>query len=258
MLGLCGVMKIPFNLKANWKHYAIIGFFNVALPFTLFGYAAQSVNASVMSILNATAAIWATVLTAIWTRQWPTVKMVIGLMLGILGVIVLAHTGHQIGQATKAEPAHFLGIAAGIGAGFCYGLASVYTRYASKVDPMATAHGTLWLGALMLLPFVPISPIHHAPDALAVVSVLALGLLCSGLAFYLFFGLIKDLGAAKSMSVAYMIPVFGVFWGVVILHESFGILSLLAGASILSAVALITDFNPMILFKKSVTAPNQT
>jgi drug/metabolite transporter (DMT)-like permease len=252
MFGLCSLMKTPLNLKENWKHYAIIGFLNVALPFMLFGYAAQNVNASVMSILNATAAIWAAIITAVWTRQWPHYKMIAGLILGIAGVTVLAQTGTQVHGAALSDKAQILGILAGVLAGFSYALASVYTRYATKVDVMATAHGTLWLATLMLLPLVPFNPVHHVPGWVAWVSMTALGLVCSGLAFYLYFGLIKDLGAAKSMSVTYMIPVFGVFWGVVILHEPFGPLTLLAGAAILSAVALITGLNPMILFKKPV------
>jgi drug/metabolite transporter (DMT)-like permease len=251
MLGVCGVMKIPFNLKANWRHYVIIGFLNVALPFMLFGYAAQNVNASVMSILNATAAIWAAAITAVWTRKWPSSKMVVGLILGILGVVVLAQSNQDISPASSSAQNQIMSILAGVGAGFCYAMASVYTRFANKVNATATAHGTLWFGFLMLLPLVPFNPIHHAPDLIAVVSVMALGLLCSGLAFYLFFGLVKDLGATKSMSVAYMIPVFGVFWGVVILHEPFGVMTVMAGLSILAAVALITGFNPMVLFKKS-------
>lgn len=254
MAGLCATLKAPLNLKANWKHYLFIGFFNVALPFFLFAYAAQTVNASILSILNATAAIWAAVISAIWYRKAPKLKALFGLILGIVGVVVLATSKpDHAATATHLFEAN-LGLLAGTLAGLCYAISSLYTREVPQMEPMATANGTLWVGALMLMPLVPFNPIHHAPDIWAIGALLGVGILSSGIAFYLYYGLIREMGAAKTMSIAYAIPVFGVLWGVLLLKEPFTLISILAGVCVLVAVALITDYNPLLMFKKAQNA----
>ena len=81
------------DARAHWRHYLILGFFNSALPFPLFAFAAMTASVSLLSILNATAPIWATVIGALWTRTLPDARTTAGMLLGIAGVASLvAHT----------------------------------------------------------------------------------------------------------------------------------------------------------------------
>jgi drug/metabolite transporter (DMT)-like permease len=143
-----------------------------------------------------------------------------------------------------------LGVLAGLCAAFCYGLASVYSRYAAPVDAQATAQGSLWASVAFLLPVMLVSnaPIAVSPKALA--GVILLGVVCSGLAYRLYFDLIKDIGAAQAVSVAFLIPVFGVTWGAVFLNEPIKLNMILGGALILVAIVLITGFDARKLLER--------
>ena len=71
------------NIKGRWKHYLILGLFNSAMPFLLFAFAAQSLSASLLSILNATAPIWGALIGAFWLRTPLSGRSLAGLVLGV-------------------------------------------------------------------------------------------------------------------------------------------------------------------------------
>jgi drug/metabolite transporter (DMT)-like permease len=231
-------LKKTLNTPHHWKHYLILGLFNSALPFVLFAYAAQTVSASILSILNATAPIWAAVISAIWLRTRLSPKVFLGMSLGLVGVALLAKV------ETLALPNDgLLAIAAGLGAAFSYGIATTYTKSATTVEPFANAHGSIWAATLMLIPFALHAPaIATMPTLHVTFSVIALGVICSGVAYLLYFRLISDLGAASALTVAFLIPVFGILWGVIFLGETVGWYTFVGGAMILVGTALVTGF----------------
>ncbi len=228
----------PLNATRHWKHYLVLGLFNSGLPFLLFAYAAQTVSASLLSILNATAPIWAAVISAVWLRTRLSPKVLLGMFLGLFGVALLARV------ETLAIPIRgVLAITAGLGAAFSYGIATTYTKSATTVEPFANAHGSMWAATLILLPFALHAPtMATAPTLLISVSVAALGILCSGVAYLLYFRLIADLGAASALTVTFLIPMFGILWGAVFLDEQVGWYTLVGGAMILIGTALVTGF----------------
>ena len=67
----------------------MLGLFNSAVPFLLFAFAARTLSASLLSILNATAPIWGAVICALWTRTVIAPKALLGLALGVAGVALL-------------------------------------------------------------------------------------------------------------------------------------------------------------------------
>lgn len=232
-------LKKTLNTPRYWKHYLLLGFFNSALPFLLFAYAAQTVSASLLSILNATAPIWATVISAIWLRTRLSPKVLLGMSLGLVGVVLLAKF------ETLALPnGDLLAMVAGLGAAFSYGIATTYTKSAITVEPFANAHGSMWAATLMLIPFALHAPATVTMPTLHVsLSVIALGVICSGFAYLLYFRLIADLGAASALTVAFLIPVFGILWGVLFLEETVGWHTFVGGAMILVGTALVTGFS---------------
>jgi len=249
LFGLAVVQKKGLDIRAHWKHLLILGLLNTALPFTLFAFAAETLPASLLSILNATAPIWGAMVSALWLRTAFTLKSAAGLLLGIAGVAILVGI-----DGTAMSPATIVAIIAGLAAGLCYGIASVYAKQAKSVEPFANAHGSLWAAVLWMAPAAPFFPAVAAPTVMVVVAVLALGVLCSGVAYALYFKLIEEIGAAPALSVGFLIPVFGVLWGHLVLHEAITMTTVIGGLVVLVGTALITGFNPAVLVRKRVTA----
>jgi drug/metabolite transporter (DMT)-like permease len=199
-----------------WRAYAGIGLINSGLPFLLWAYAALSLPAGVLAVLNATAPMWGAVLSAAFTGERLTLQRAAGLALGIVGVALV--TG-----ADLEAPSALLPVLAGLTAAFCYGLAAlVLRRWATHLPPRGLAAGTQLAAALMLLPLAVALPPTEAPGPGVVAAVLALGLACGALAYLLYFRLVADIGAAGALTVTYLIPVFGVLLGALFLGERIG------------------------------------
>lgn len=233
--------------REHWRHYLILGFFNSALPFLLFSYAAQTLSASLLSILNATAPIWGAVIVALWTRRPLAGRTLLGLLLGIAGVALLVGF-----DAVALRPGASWAIAAALAAAFCYGIASTYARSARSVDAFSNAHGSMWAATLLLLPLLPFFPMAGTPDVTVMASVAALGVVCSGIAYLLYFRLIHDLGAPSALTVTFLIPMFGVFWGHLFLDEVVGWYTLAGSLVVIAGTALVTGFSPrQLVFSKA-------
>ena len=235
LLGL--VLRKKLALRANWRHYLVLGFFNSALPFFLFAYAARTLSASLLTVLNATAPIWGTLLGAIWTRTGISLRTAAGLALGTVGVGLLVGFDH-----VAARPGAGAAIAAALVAAFCYGVASQYAKTAKSVEPFANAHGSLWAAALLTLPLLPFFPAPGVPTAGIMGAALALGIVCSGLAYVLYFKLIDDVGASPALTVTFLTPVFGSLWGTLFLGEVVGWYTVVGAAIVLLGTALVTGW----------------
>lgn len=236
-------LRKRLQLAEHWRHYMTLGFFNSALPFLLFSYAAQTLSASLLSILNATAPIWGAMIAAFWTRAPLARKTLLGLLLGVAGVALLVGF-----DRVALRPGAPLAIAAALAAAFCYGIAATYARSARSADPFSNAHGSMWAATLLILPLVSIVPPSGSVDETVVVAVLALGVVCSGVAYLLYFRLIQDLGAPSALTVTFLIPMFGVFWGHLFLDEVVGWYTLAGSLVVIAGTALVTGFSPRELF----------
>jgi len=159
-----------------------------------------------------------------------------GLTLGVAGVALIARPG-DVGQSPFAGWA----IAAALGACCLYGVVGVLVkrRAAQGVPPRAMAAGNQLAAAVVLAPLLPLAPPLAAPSALVIANVLALALLASGVAFVLYFRLIADVGAVRALTVTYLIPVFGVLWGVLFLGETVSPSMLAGGALIVLGTVLV-------------------
>ncbi|MDI6747025.1 MAG: DMT family transporter [Rhodocyclaceae bacterium] len=241
------VLKKALNAREHWRHYLVLGLFNSALPFLLFAYAAQTISASLLSILNATAPIWGAVIGAVWTKTPLTARASLGLALGIAGVALLAGF-----DPITMLPGAGLAVAAALGASFCYGISSVYAKSAKSVEPFANAHGSMWAATLLIAPAVPFFPAAEAASGTVIGSVIALGVMCSGVAYLLYFRLIADIGAAPALTVTFLIPVFGIIWGNLFLNEAIGWHTIAGSVVVIVGTALVTGFS----FERLKPAPS--
>ena len=242
-------LRKPLDARRNALHYLVLGLFNSALPFLLFAFAARTLSASLLSILNATAPIWGAVIGAAWTRTALPAKSLLGLALGVGGVALLV----DFDPSTLRDGAPFA-IALALAASFSYGIATNYAKSARKVEPFANAHGSMWAATLLIAPAVPFAPPAATPTLAVALAVLALGVVCSGIAYLLYFRLVADLGAASALTVTFLVPVFGVLWGHAILGEPVGWNTAVGALVVIVGTALVTGFSAKALFKHPVAA----
>ena len=247
VLGLVGLwLRKPLDLRRHWWHYLIIGFLNSALPFLLFAYAAQSLSASLLSILNATSALWGAVIAAVWLRVPITRSIALGLLCGLVGVVLLVGNGVALTGDAGWTP-----IAAGLIAPLCYALASNYTKaHPSTASPFANTHGSMWMAGLLCLPVVFFAPVRQTPLLGDWAALAALGVFCTGVAYLLYFSLIQEIGPTRALSVTFLIPVVGVLWGALFLHEPIGWDKLTGGILVLAGISLTTGLVKLPQWKR--------
>ncbi len=238
----------PLNVRQHWRHYLILGTFNAALPFLLFAYAAQTLPAAALSILNATSPIWGALIGAVWLRHKLTVRTVLGLGLGIFGVGLVVGIDHLTAQKGAS-----MAIAAALLATLCYGITTNYVKTAKAVDGFSNAHGAMWAATIVIAPAVPFASVSTPPDLGILLAVLALGVICTGMAFLLYFRLIHNIGATSALTVTFLVPVFGILWGHLFLHEIITLAMILGSGFVIVGTSLATGFHPSVLFQRKVS-----
>ena len=236
-LALCAVIvgRLP-ALRARWREFLVLGGLNAAAPFTLIATSQVNLTASLAAILNSTTPLFAAVVAAAWIGEALTVKKAVGLLLGVVGVAVLVGL-----DPVPLSGIVLLSVGASLLAALCYALGGVYAkRTFSGVSPLGIGIGQQAGAAAILLP-PSIATFPGEPPAITVVlSVLGLALLSTAVAYLLYFRLITSVGPTKTLTVTFLVPVFGMLFGVLLLEEPFGLGTLVGLAIILSGVALVT------------------
>lgn len=225
-------------LRQHWKKIFLMGLFNSGIPFALYAYALLSISTGLSSLLNATVPLFGAMVAWLWLKDRPHGLKIVGLLIGFIGVAMLAW-----GKASFKPDASGLAtgwaVLACLGACLCYGISASFTkRYLSGQPSLVIATGSQIGAALGLaLPTLWLWP-SQMPSLTAWLALLAVGVLCTGVAYVLYFRLIDKVGAAGSLTVTFLIPVFAVLYGVVFLGEAVTGWMLLCGSIILSGTAL--------------------
>jgi drug/metabolite transporter (DMT)-like permease len=220
----------------RWREYLVLGALNVALPFTLIAWAALTVSASLGSILMATVPLFTAPIAAIQLNERVSGRQAAGLILGFIGVGILVGL-----RPLPFTPAFASAVSALLGAAALYALGGVYTaRRFTGASPVESTIGQQFAAFVLLLPFALAMPPRALPPPSAVVALLILAVFSSVLAYLLFFRLISSVGATKTATVSYLLPLFGTLWAVVIAQERVGWETLAGMLVILSGVVLAT------------------
>jgi drug/metabolite transporter (DMT)-like permease len=228
--------KVP-ELGKNWKHFLAIGLINSAIPFVLIATSTLYIPAGLAATVNATTPLFSAVISAWFLKEPLNLQKVAGLLLGFVGVGVLVGLG-----PVPMNNDLFIACALSILAAISYGFGAVYTKInASTIPSMALATYSQLFATLALLPVTPFVIKRFTP--LALTSALALGLICTAVAYLLYFRLIQTIGATKTTMVTYLAPAFAIVWGLVFLQESLGLGSYLGFTLILGSVVLVSG-NP--------------
>lgn len=224
LLALLAVVRLRPAYQGKLGAALVLGVFNSGIPFLMFALASQVLPAGYSAILNATTPLMAVVIGALAFGERITAARVGGVLLGMAGVAVLA----QAGPVALTAPV-LGGIAACLVATACYGLSGFLTRrwitQRGGLDSRLVALGSQWGAVLALAPFALWEAAHRPAAAWLSAgptvwgAMLALGLLCTSLAYVLYFRLIADVGPVKALTVTFLIPLFGVAWGWLVLGE---------------------------------------
>lgn len=235
-------------LRAHWPHLLAVGVLNSAIPFCLFAYAELTLTAGFTSVLNAAAPLFAAIVAFAWLGERISSLRVLGLAIGFVGVIVLVGGSSAI-DAKQGGVA----VGAALSATVLYGVASSYTkRFLTGVPPLAVATGSQLAATIVLAPLAVWLWPAQTPTGSVWLHVIALGIACTGIAYILFFRLVAHVGPMRAVSVTFLIPVFGVLWGILFLGEQLTLNMVLGCAVILLGTSLSTGV--LALGKKASTA----
>lgn len=259
LLGAMGLVmilslaKVHFSFRSLFIYTLILGVINSGIPFLMFSLAAQRLPAGYSSILNATTPLMGVVVGSTFFGELMSFRKVVGILVGFLGVVIL----------TQAELSYdsvgLLGVIYCLIATTCYAFAGFLTRRwiaeHGGLDSRLIALGSQ-LGAVIFLAPFAMYEASHTPVTFWLqqnhsvwLSVVALGLLCTSFAYILYFRLIADVGSLKALMVTFLIPVFGVFWGWLILDESISKTHFLGGGLIALALWLTMYSTKRFSFK---------
>jgi len=206
-------------LRKHWKLAFAVGILNSAIPFACFSFALLSISTGLSSIMNATTPLFGAIVAWLWLKDRPDGSRILGLLIGFLGVALLAW-----------DKASFKPDAAGLSTGWavlacllaclCYGISASFTkRYLTGLPSLVSATGSQIGAALGLAPLTWWFWPEQAVTPTAWAAVIVLGVLCSGVAYILFFRLIERAGPAHALSITFAIPIFALLYGAVLLGE---------------------------------------
>ena len=231
----------------------IIGLLNSGIPFVLLTQATLYLQSGLVSILNATTVLFTAIISLVWLKEKFNRLQLFGFMLSVFGLIVL------LGNDLQASIEHIfyteidtvlLSVGMCLLATFCYGSAiTASKKFLKDIPPLQSSFISLSSSSIALFPLAfltwPSQPLKlsdwFAPFALAI--------LCTSTAFFIYFKLLKSIGANKVATVTLVTPFFGVLWGIIIFDEQFSFFSLIGTLMILSGAAIIHQiFRP---YKKS-------
>ncbi|AOB33111.1 hypothetical protein AKI39_23700 [Bordetella sp. H567] len=218
----------------HWRPVLLVGAFNAALPFLMYGYAAQALGAGFLSVSNAVTPMWGAAIGWLWLRDRLPAMRVLGLAIGFFGIIVLVWDKFDFSDGGTG-----LAVVAALLAPLCYGIAANSTkRYLAGVDALGGATGSMISASLLLMPFAvwswPSAPVSMQAWA----ATITLALVCTAIAYVMFFRLIASVGPTAAVSVTFLVPVFGMLWGMLLLNEEITGTILVGAAIILLGTAL--------------------
>ena len=223
--------------KAHWKWFWLIGLINSAIPFVLYSFAALHLPASLSVILNSTAPMFGMIYGALLLNEMVTSRKLFGLLLGTIGVAIISTV-----RTVTSDGLLYVAIAACVLASSMYGLSgAVIKRHAAHIESSHLVLGSMLFGGISLLPFGLLAPIRE-PITASIVGLLAVfGALGTATAYMIYFRLIRDVGPVKALMTTYLMPVFGVVFGALILNETITWRMGLGLAVILGGIYLITS-----------------
>ena len=221
-----------------YGHLAVMGFFSVALPFMLITWAEQSVDSSLAAVLTGAVPLFVIPFAALFLpSERITANAIAGILIGLVGVAVVV--GFNPASLAGTELTAELAL---IGAAASYALGGVYARRnVQGLRPMIPA--LFQVAFALVMTAIPAllfeRPWEGALGPEALFAVIWLGLLGSGAAYLIFFRLLRSWGATRTSLVAYLLPIWGIVLGALVLSEPIDARLIAGTALVIAGIGLV-------------------
>lgn len=221
--------------KSNWKHYFMVGVFNLAVPMFGFSYAAKSLPSAYSAIMNATVPFWTALIATFIYGDPITRRTGFGIFLGLLGVAWISRAG-----SLRLGSEQAIAFLACLIASMSYAFTANYVkRNAATVSPVKLTTGGMLIASALLIPaglyFLP----DHWPAPVTWFAMFTLSIVCTAIAFLIFYDLVQKIGMNRAVLVTFLIPVFGALWAVVFLKENLHVSMIIGAALIFTGLRVI-------------------
>ena len=217
---IAGLVFMPFLLRKKkrslFRAYLpailIIAIVSNAIPFTMFAYASLGATSNMLGILNGTTAFLTTIIAYFWLKEAVSSKQIIGLLLGFVGVLILVNPSN--GSTTLIAS-----MCAMIGS-LCYAFNAAYLqKYHSNSDKIVLIGWSMLFGGFFMIPLASFNLPNSMPDTNSILALFWLAVISTGVGYLAYVRLIDRIGAVKTVTLTYLLPVFSIIWGAIFLQE---------------------------------------
>jgi drug/metabolite transporter (DMT)-like permease len=217
---IAGLVFMPFLLRKKkrslFRAYLpailIIAIVSNAIPFTMFAYASLGATSNMLGILNGTTAFLTTIIAYFWLKEAVSSKQIIGLVLGFVGVLILVNPSN--GSTTLIAS-----MCAMIGS-LCYAFNAAYLqKYHSNSDKIVLIGWSMLFGGFFMIPLASFNLPNSMPDTNSILALFWLAVISTGVGYLAYVRLIDRIGAVKTVTLTYLLPVFSIIWGAIFLKE---------------------------------------
>jgi drug/metabolite transporter (DMT)-like permease len=218
MVLYCRSRRLDIAFKQLWRLYFFIGITSAAIPSFVFSYAALYIPVAYSAVMNASSPLFAALIAWAWLHQTPSIRVFFALLLGMAGVAFMV----GLGPIPLTMPVLLAVGGCAIGA-ICYGIAShASKKYASQINPIALTAGMYIACAITCTPFIIYNwpQAGHWGNASVWVSVILLAVVCSAAANTIYYHILQKIGPTRALTVTFLIPMFGIAWGYLLLGEA--------------------------------------
>ena len=239
------------GIRARWKILTVVGLFSAAIPFILFSFSAQTVNAGVLAVMNAAVPMMSGFIASSFFNEKLTKKQILGLCIGVIGVVILMSENlfNEQGAGNLGSNLLPMGYALLGAVGYAVG-ANVTRNYLEDISPVAITAGSLIIASVVMLPIAVYNfPYYEVISVKAWASVICIGVFSTAIALVFMNQLIKSIGPMRATSITLVIPIFAIILGYLLLDEALDI-----GAIIGSIVILIGTYLSLNLSFKGLAS----
>ena len=217
---IAGLVFMPFLLRKKkrslFKSYLpailIIAIVSNAIPFTMFAYASLGATSNMLGILNGTTVLLTTVIAYFWLKESVSLKQIVGLLLGFIGVLILVNPSN--GSTT------FIASMCAMIGSLCYAFNATYLqKYHSNSDKIVLIGWSMLFGGFFMIPLASFNLPDAIPDTNSILALFWLAVISTGLGYLAYVRLIDRIGAVKTVTLTYLLPVFSIIWGAIFLQE---------------------------------------
>lgn len=229
-VGIAGLQAKHWQeYRQHWRKLWLIGIVSTGIPFMLFSFALENMNAGTGSVINASVPMITGIIAHVFFKDYLSRWQLFGLVIGLFGVSVLMYDG-----ITSGTQSSLLAFVMAIAACVCYALGSNLAKhFLADISPMTTA-----ASGVVTLPFVVVFFPSHPVSWQAWASVLTIALFSTAVALVLFYNLLQQIGPTKTTVVTLVVPICAIFLGVLLLDEHITWLMLLGALIVLFGTTL--------------------